>query len=704
MSPSRRTVPRPTAANARPWWNAAEPSHARWLDAAAHAVTLAFAVLLAWFVLGPHRVGDVFTETDFYGAYAQGARAIQSGHLDPRRYAVVGPGFELMLAGVGLVVRDLFLAAELISLAAMVAALVLWRVTLRRLAGPGVALVAVAVLACNSQVLRYGYAVTTDALAMALQAAALCVLVTRAGPRAMAAAGALAAGAFLTRYTHGVLLLVGPIALLAGWTSGAQAGALPRGARVRLALAYLSGFAAIVAPWIVFSAAHGGGGAIQLHHNIAYEVFARAKGIPWDTYQREMQSQFPTPWSVIARDPGAVFSRLLFNLGDHLRLDALRTTGLAVAIAAAIGAWFAWRDRLLRPLAPVLLACVLAFLALVPAFHSERYALAVLPAWATLAGVAFASVRFAFPVSLRAGRTLWLKALLVAIPLGASALTSLRVQQRALDQLPAEVLQAAAAVQGQVRPGDRVLARKPHFAFHAGMEPLAFPFVDSLSQLAAYAREHRVRWLYFSWPEAEMRPAFSYLLDTSSAVPGLMVRAATTGHPAVVYEIGPGFGEAPAWTANDTLVAVHQARAAVAINDRDVKSRLLLAMFAREHERWEEAQPLLEQLKRLAPEEPFVRTLLADNFSRLGQYGAAETEWQYLEGIKPGDPEVRIGRGDNALRDGRAQAAAELWRPVVAQAYDPATLRRMLLLFTEASDPVTVQAVRARMTELGVKP
>ena len=45
------------------------------------------------------------------------------------------------------------------------------------------------------------------------------------------------------------------------------------------------------------------------HHD---PVFARAKGIPWDTYQNELQPQFKTLMDVIRRDPGAVFGLLVF--------------------------------------------------------------------------------------------------------------------------------------------------------------------------------------------------------------------------------------------------------------------------------------------------------------------------------------------------------------------------------------------------------
>src|SRR5262249_56087629 len=117
-----------------------------------------------------------------------------------------------------------------------------------------------------------------------------------------------------------------------------------------------------------------------------------------------------------------------------------------------------------------------------------------------------------------------------------------------------------------VQGGDKVLARKPHFAWYAGLVPLTLPLADTLSDWGRAARETGARWLYFSWPEAEMRPRFEWLLDSTSTAPGLTVRAATRHWPSVVYEIGPGFGAEPGGSHNDTLVARHRARARGRVN------------------------------------------------------------------------------------------------------------------------------------------
>src|SRR5262249_2642783 len=130
---------------------------------------------------GPHPIGDYYAESDFYGGYAGGAQLIQHGRLDPARYGVVGPVYEIALAAVGWLTPNLFIAATAISILSAVAVLLLWFMVLRKLAGDGAALTVAALLAVNATFFRYGYSVTTDMLALALAAAALAAVILPRG-------------------------------------------------------------------------------------------------------------------------------------------------------------------------------------------------------------------------------------------------------------------------------------------------------------------------------------------------------------------------------------------------------------------------------------------------------------------------------------------------------------------------------------------
>ncbi len=672
---------------------------ARGFTLAAWAVIAAYAATVIAVQLRAHPVGDVFTETDFYGAYAEGARLIQHGRLDASRYAVIGPVYEIVLALVGVVVRDLYAAAGAISLGAMVVTLWAWARLWTVRANAATALAGVALLAVNGQFLRWGWSVTTDALALALQSVALLLLLGRTlTPRRAIGAGALAGLAFLTRYSAVALL---PAGLVAVWFGGTDT---PREKRREVALAFAAGFAAPVAPWMLFSLASGAKFAFQLHHNIAYEVFARSRGIAWDTYQREMQPQFPTPWSVLARDPGAVFARMAINVAEHFRLDAQKVAGLPLAIAAAAGALLAWRDGALKRFWPVFAAAAFTFLALVPAFHSERYSLALLPAWVTLGALAFSSPLVALALDAGGGRRVWLKSLLIALPLVLAARESVTLHRRALALLPLEARTIALEARGEFRPGDKVIARKPHFAFYAGLTPVPFPFADSLSQIAAVAREQGVRWLYFSWPEAEMRPAVSFLLDTTSQVRGLRVVRATTDHPAVLYEILPGFGAEPDWFVDNAIRELHRARAQMLIDRTDWRARVYVALYERRLERWEAAQALLDEALPWAGEDPEVLLLTADNLTQTGSPGAARTMLERVAPLVGGDPRVPLIRGWIAAADGDLAGAARWWRPLIEYTEDVRTLSRMHDAFAAAKDGAALAAVDARLRTRGVTP
>lgn len=666
---------------------------------AGFAAIAAYAIAVLAIQLRAHPVGDVFTETDFYGAYAEGARLIQHGRLDPSRYGVIGPVYEVALAITGALFRDLYTAAQALSLAGMIITLWAWQRLWTARANAATACAGVALLVVNGQFLRWGYSVTTDALALALQSLALLALLGRTlTPRRAAAAGAIAALAFLTRYSAIALLPAGLLAVLAGGTD------TPRERRREVALAFAAGFAGLVLPWMAYSFASGARMTFQLHHNIAYEVFARSRGIAWDTYQREMQPQFPTPWSVLARDPAAVCARMALNVVEHFRLDAEKVAGWPLAAAALAGVVLAWRDGALKRFWPVLAAAALTFLALVPAFHSERYSLPLLPVWVTCAALAFSSPLLALAMDAGGGRRVWLKALLIALPMALAVRESVALQRRTLALLPVEARTLALETRGEFRPGDKVIARKPHFAFYAGLTPVPFPFADSLSQIAAVAREQGVRWLYFSWPEAEMRPAVSFLLDTASAVPGLRVVRAVQDHPAVLYEILPGFGPEPGWFVDNGIRELHRARAQLLIDRTNWRARVYVALYERRLEHWEAAQRLLDEALPWAGEDPELLLLTADNLAATGSPGAARAMLDRAEPLVGADPRVALTRGWIAAVDNDPAGAARWWRPLIEYTDDVRTLLRMHDVFAAVKDGAAQAAVDAKLRARGLKP
>ncbi|NOT35382.1 MAG: hypothetical protein HOP12_14655, partial [Candidatus Eisenbacteria bacterium] len=156
----------------RPNSNDPRPLAAQAWERVTLLLVAALAAVLSALAFGPHRIGDYFTETDFYGAYAIGARAIQHGQLDATRYGVIGPVYELVLALVGALTGDLLRAAELISIVSMTAAVWLTTRLVARLTDARIGCATAAFLVVNPTLLQFGYSATTDALALALAAGA----------------------------------------------------------------------------------------------------------------------------------------------------------------------------------------------------------------------------------------------------------------------------------------------------------------------------------------------------------------------------------------------------------------------------------------------------------------------------------------------------------------------------------------------------
>jgi hypothetical protein len=676
-SPKRR---RPAAPARRSWFqldasSEVGPREDRVLSILAWVLAGLLAVALLYMVLGPHKVGDNFTETDFYGAYADGAHLIQQGKLVPSRYTVIGPVYEIVLGLVGFVIRDLFLAAELISLVSTLAILLVWFQLLRARLDARVGIIALLFLVTNGVFFQHGYGAMTDALAIALQSATLLLLLTRSTDRSMIGAGLFAGLAFLTRYNAVYLVPTGVVTLLAG------AGMVQH--RRRACLLFVAGFLAPVVPWVIYSIAHGSAFSFQLHHNIAYDVFARARGIPWDDYQRDLQPQFKTLWDVISRDPGAVARRLLFNVWDHLRQDALQLMTLPVAIAALAGLVLGIVDGSLRRVWPLALGGVLLFGTLVPVFYSPRYSLALLPLYATLAAIAFASPRMA--LVLGRGRRIWLKPLLAIVPLVLATRHSIAHQAHVLDQLPIEVLQCAGTLRRLGSPSDRVIARKWHIAYHGGMRALPFPFARTLPELADYAKETQARWLYFSWPEAETRPQFAYMLDTTAVVPGLTIRDVTRPHPAVLYEIGPRFGEIPDWFANDTVVTWHNLYAQLHI-DETPKQLYDFATVSWMLGRFVYARNALQRAVQLDPGYAEAWMLLGNVLVMQNDAKTARNVYRRAQMLSPSDPAAAYGLGWASVLLGEHEEAARLWRPLIPRIRNRAALQRMVALFHAMGD------------------
>ena len=661
---------------------------------AAALLATALAIALLAIALGPHPIGDYYAESDFYGGYAAGAQLIQHGRLDPSRYGVVGPVYEIALAAVGSLTSNLFVAATAISILSAVLALLLWFTMLRRLAGDAAALTVTALLAINSTFFRYGYSVTTDMLAQALAAAALAMVILPRGRWAPLGAGALCAVAALTRYSA-IALLPGALAYYA-WRSSAG-----RPPRARTFAQFLAGFAVIALPWLILALRSGTVPGGLLFHDIAYDIYASARGETWADYQTRLQPGFHSLTEVVARDPAAVLRREGGNLLSHLPADAKHLLGWPTAVLCVVGLLVALFDGTWRRLAPLAPFALCFYLALVPAFYSARYALALAPFELALAGALVASPWLGRHARLG---SLPLAYVAAAIVLTFSLTTNVRAQREVLDAVPREVIPVARVLRENPGTGARVMAIKPQIAFESRAELTPMPATSSLAEIAERCRSTQTGFLYYSWIELNNRPSFWYLLDPEGAVPGLVPLIRVREHPAVLARLGPGFGAAPAWLADDGLRARSQHRVIAAMPEAWAwRARLSIAIADFEQQRFRDALDHASDVLRERPGETMAWRIKGNACLRLGDLATAEEAFERALELEPDAVATRVMLGWTLFALGQESRAAAVWKPAAGAVSDRSTLERMIVVFSRAGDDAAAAQARAALARLDAR-
>jgi len=667
---------------------AVEPPERAVTTAAGVVVGIAMLVL-AWIAFRLHPVGDYFTESDFYGGYAEGARLIQHGRLDPARYAVAGPVYELALALVGSLARDLFVAARLIAVAAAGTTLWLWTTLLKRLGWPVAGVWTAAFLAANPIFARYGYSATNDMLAIVLQAA--CVLAVLGGRSRLVplAAGALAALAVFTRY-NSVYVVPGALAAYAWF------GRPPGLSRPRAIALFLAGFGVLVLPWSVVSIRAGQVPAAALFANFSFFANPTSSRNVQDA-PAAARADTQSVAEIVRRNPGGMARTLAGNVTSHLAADVRQVLGLPVAALCGLGLLLLIAGGAWRPLVPLGIFAALLFGTLLPIFYSDRYSMALAPYDLALAGLAVASPLLA----LRLGR-FPLKWLLALIPRALSVRSSIAYQRHTLSQAPIEVVAAGDALRRVAPPGSGVMSRKGHIAYYSGLAPVAFPRVDGLHALADDARRGGARYLYFSWYEGELRPEFWYLLDSTAAVPGLTRIPFRAPNPALLYAIGPEFGSDPDWLASDSLRRIHDARAQVQVlSDREcwgAHETLGDEAFARR----DLGGALTHYLAVTRGVPRYTRGWLraADVLLLLGRNDDAREAYEHARRLDPANLNARLGIGWTQLRSGHEALAAQTWAPLVGIVRDAAMLQTMIGLFERVGDSASLAAARQALAAL----
>jgi hypothetical protein len=508
---SARTGRRPAAAAPGPVEASLDPTLATRL---ALGTLGAYLLVLLWVNLVLHTVPTYFVETDLMGDYIPSARALLAGHMQAGQYLFKGFGYPLLLAGAGtLCGGDFYLAARLLNVAAAIAGAWFSFLLFRRFLGPGVGLAVLLALALSPAFARCALEAGTDLPTFALSVAATHLVLSARSGRALAAAGFLAAYAVITRYNAAFLLAAAVVALLA--RPGRRAG-----------LAWHAGGAALaLGPWLLVNRALTGSPFTNANYqNVAYEMYSRVA--TWEGFWEANSGKFRSFWDVLRYDPALFATRLGLNLATRWLQDAQELMPLWLGVLAVPGMALTWWRR--RGWAAIGLHFLLCYGALATVFYGARFSLYLLPFYLagaaalvlqwTPPGWAWKGAGASIPRVLRSSKLRWALLAVLLVPSGVRALTEVH---GLLAEAPVEVRLAGRMLRSLGPPGARVMARKPHVAYFAGMEFVALPPANDPLRLEQAARSANVRYLFYSGVEKHLRWQLNILEKRGLRLPGL---------------------------------------------------------------------------------------------------------------------------------------------------------------------------------------
>jgi len=487
-------------------------------------VAAALTVQLAWFP-----IGDLGTESDFYGDFVIAAQRLWAGEFTVQNYPFKGPVYSFVLIGVHAVVflfgGDWYRSGVTLNLICAAAFIILNYRLLLRSFGRRAAVCATVGTSLVFELFLHAHKATSDLLFLLLCYLALERLSARGWTwQRLMLAGVLGGLAFLTRYNGLIVPLAGLLIVLIvnrdryRWRP-----------RLLGAAAHLAGFLIVIAPWYAVNYAETGR---LLATRGLQNIFVEELHDPSGTIEAQAESP-DTLADVIRRDPGRVVGRYLANVPDHLHRDLEDSLNghLTILLVLGVARLLLFPPR--RRHWAFLVFPLLYFLAMCTVYYQPRFTFAAWPGWFVLGFAVLAGdgvnrpgrlgERIMGVVSWSRGRlprtTAFVLLSIVGLTVFALQISDIVIAEReyhlrlprfALDLAP-ELKRLAAGEADVV-----LLARKPHLAHYAGMTYLQYPpKLGDVDDFLNFASKGGARFVVVGPVERGHYPESLYLAELS---------------------------------------------------------------------------------------------------------------------------------------------------------------------------------------------
>jgi 4-amino-4-deoxy-L-arabinose transferase-like glycosyltransferase len=498
------------------------------------AIAILYFVILLIVSLLFHKVGDYGVETDFFWTYVPEAKSFISGALMIDNFR--GPFYPMVLGIVNLVFDNYFLTGILIGISSAAVVIFLTYVLIRKLFSPMTAFFVVLLLSTNPIFVQYSYSAGTDMIFNMLVTAALYYFFKEKelNYQNLIIAAGFAGLSYLTRY-NGVFLLgfVFIILFVNNWNISWLK-------RIKYSLLFVFAFLLTFTPWGIYCLVKKGSIFYNENFkNIAYEVYGKGT-IAWDQFWFEHSSNYSSLFDVIAVNPFKFFVAILENVGGNFWADMNGLMGLYVGVFTILGIIFLllpkprinWSSRVTG----YYLSNIFFFSLLLFVFYSNRFSLFLIPFYAILAVQPFLAERTVLQRKIPISVGYALVALMVVITLS----KSISFNSSRISSGPKDLIELQDWYNKNILPENRgkiLAARKPHAAYHLGMQFHLLPMADSYSEILDQLKKHNVDYLYLNSTETGLRREYQPLLYPEKEPPGLKIEIRIKKPSSVLYKV-----------------------------------------------------------------------------------------------------------------------------------------------------------------------
>lgn len=473
-----------------------------------------FFLIMAWLTFRYHTVGGLGVETDFYAELYPGAKQLLAGHFSPLNYGAKGPVYSFLLAGIYLIARDFFTAGLLLNLLSAALFLPVLYSLVKIVFNRLTAVITLIAVMFNYMFLSYTYQAGSDMPFMLICALSMFTLFRGRGRVDFVFSAVFGLLAFLTRY-NGAFIVLGAAVFFA-WSEGVLTG------RLKKFGLWLAIFIAAGLPWFIPNAIVTGS---PIHNdnyvNVMMDYYGIGKaGVTYENWTDALPKQFTGIGDIILYNPVYFAKHTISNMAGHFLKDLRELVTWRLGIFVIIG-----MILLLLSIRPIkrqmkyFVFGVFYFLILAIVFYNARFSLFLLAMYIPAAV-------WPFTVPIRPDFLRWFSRFMMAgliLIIFSTAVTSVPRLYNDIQESPTflkELGQALGTLESD--KSQKIIARKPHVAYYAGLNPLMFPEKPkNIEELVKFCHEQHVRYILYSVIEARFRPNLSSLISIDDRYPGL---------------------------------------------------------------------------------------------------------------------------------------------------------------------------------------